>query len=237
MRCVSRSASRSPVGESAPGAPPAAGMVWVPGGDVRHGLRRPLPGGGAGPPGGGRRLLDGPVRGHQRRVPPLRRRHRARDRGRAARPTRRTTRAPTRAAGGRRRPCSASPGRAGRPARPVPLVGACPGRRLAPPARARRARSRGSTTTRSCTWPGTTSSPTRPGPARTCRPRPSGSAPRAAASRAPEFAWGDELTPGGRHMANVWQGEFPVHNRAADGYEYTAPVRLVPAQRLRACST
>ena len=24
-----------------------------------------------------------------------------------------------------------------------------------------------------------------------------------------EFAWGDEFTPGGRHMANTWQGEFP----------------------------
>ena len=27
-----------------------------------------------------------------------------------------------------------------------------------------------------------------------------------------EFAWGDELTPGGRHMANTWQGEFPHQN-------------------------
>src|SRR6478735_5398265 len=26
---------------------------------------------------------------------------------------------------------------------------------------------------------------------------------------AEEFAWGDELTPAGRHMANTWQGEFP----------------------------
>ena len=43
-----------------------------------------------------------------------------------------------------------------------------------------------------------------------------------------EFAWGDELTPGGRHMANVWQGEFPVHNDALDGYEYTAPTRSFP---------
>ena len=25
-----------------------------------------------------------------------------------------------------------------------------------------------------------------------------------------EFAWGDEFTPGGRHMANTWQGEFPA---------------------------
>ena len=25
-----------------------------------------------------------------------------------------------------------------------------------------------------------------------------------------EFAWGDEFTPGGRQMANTWQGEFPA---------------------------
>jgi formylglycine-generating enzyme len=24
-----------------------------------------------------------------------------------------------------------------------------------------------------------------------------------------EFAWGEEFTPGGKHMANTWQGEFP----------------------------
>jgi formylglycine-generating enzyme required for sulfatase activity len=39
-----------------------------------------------------------------------------------------------------------------------------------------------------------------------------------------EFAWGDELTPGGRIMANTWQGEFPYTNLLADGYEGTSPV-------------
>jgi len=43
-----------------------------------------------------------------------------------------------------------------------------------------------------------------------------------------EYAWGDELTPGGRHVANVWQGEFPMVNLAEDGWEYTAPVRSFP---------
>jgi sulfatase modifying factor 1 len=43
-----------------------------------------------------------------------------------------------------------------------------------------------------------------------------------------DFAWGDELTPGGRHMANVWQGEFPVENLALDGYELTSPVGAFP---------
>jgi formylglycine-generating enzyme required for sulfatase activity len=44
-----------------------------------------------------------------------------------------------------------------------------------------------------------------------------------------EFVWGDEFTPGGRHMANTWQGEFPWQNRYEDGYEWTAPVGSFPA--------
>jgi formylglycine-generating enzyme required for sulfatase activity len=43
-----------------------------------------------------------------------------------------------------------------------------------------------------------------------------------------EFAWGDEFTPGGRHMANTWQGNFPNQNLAADGYERTSPVMAFP---------
>lgn len=43
-----------------------------------------------------------------------------------------------------------------------------------------------------------------------------------------EFAWGDELTPGRRYMANTWQGEFPWQNLVEDGYEWTAPVRSYP---------
>ncbi|MGW8362927.1 formylglycine-generating enzyme family protein [Streptomyces wedmorensis] len=39
------------------------------------------------------------------------------------------------------------------------------------------------------------------------------------------YPWGDELTPGGRHMCNIWQGDFPDHNTAADGYAATAPVK------------
>jgi formylglycine-generating enzyme required for sulfatase activity len=46
---------------------------------------------------------------------------------------------------------------------------------------------------------------------------------------AAEFTWGDELTPGGRHMANTWQGEFPRRNTCEDGYEGTAPVGRFPA--------
>jgi len=43
-----------------------------------------------------------------------------------------------------------------------------------------------------------------------------------------EFAWGEELTPGGRHMANTWQGEFPNENLKTDGYARTSPVKAFP---------
>ena len=43
-----------------------------------------------------------------------------------------------------------------------------------------------------------------------------------------EFAWGDELTPDGRHMANTWQGEFPDENTKADGWARTSPVMSYP---------
>jgi sulfatase modifying factor 1 len=43
-----------------------------------------------------------------------------------------------------------------------------------------------------------------------------------------EFAWGDEFTPGGLHMANTWQGEFPLHNLSQDGFERTSPVTAFP---------
>ncbi|MBS0319308.1 MAG: formylglycine-generating enzyme family protein [Proteobacteria bacterium] len=46
---------------------------------------------------------------------------------------------------------------------------------------------------------------------------------------ATEYAWGDELMPGGKPMANFWQGEFPWQNTELDGYEWTAPVGSYPA--------
>ena len=44
-----------------------------------------------------------------------------------------------------------------------------------------------------------------------------------------DYAWGDELAPGGIQMANTWQGEFPWTNLALDGWERTSPVRSYPA--------
>ncbi|MFO0039022.1 MAG: SUMF1/EgtB/PvdO family nonheme iron enzyme, partial [Synechococcaceae cyanobacterium] len=43
-----------------------------------------------------------------------------------------------------------------------------------------------------------------------------------------EFAWGSELHPGGRMLANTWQGDFPNHNTRLDGWERTSPVGSFP---------
>jgi sulfatase modifying factor 1 len=43
-----------------------------------------------------------------------------------------------------------------------------------------------------------------------------------------EFAWGSELIPAGRHMANTWQGSFPTVNHNQDGYARTSPVKAFP---------
>ncbi len=42
------------------------------------------------------------------------------------------------------------------------------------------------------------------------------------------FAWGEELTPGGKHMCNIWQGDFPSENSLEDGFHGTAPVGSFP---------
>jgi len=42
--------------------------------------------------------------------------------------------------------------------------------------------------------------------------------------RGKAYPWGDELEPGGEHRMNVWQGDFPARNTAADGFGGTAPV-------------
>lgn len=44
-----------------------------------------------------------------------------------------------------------------------------------------------------------------------------------------QYIWGDEFAPGGRMMANTWQGEFPWQNLTSDGYEGTSPVGSFPA--------
>uniref|UniRef100_G3N6A8 Sulfatase modifying factor 1 n=1 Tax=Gasterosteus aculeatus TaxID=69293 RepID=G3N6A8_GASAC len=43
------------------------------------------------------------------------------------------------------------------------------------------------------------------------------------------YPWGNKLNPKGQHYANLWQGDFPNHNSAEDGYMKTSPVRSFPA--------
>ncbi len=42
------------------------------------------------------------------------------------------------------------------------------------------------------------------------------------------YPWGDELTPDGRHLCNIWQGDFPERDLAGDGYAGTCPVDTFP---------
>jgi formylglycine-generating enzyme len=44
-----------------------------------------------------------------------------------------------------------------------------------------------------------------------------------------KYVWGDEPKPGGRWMANIFQGAFPHRNSADDGFVGTAPVASFPA--------
>jgi formylglycine-generating enzyme required for sulfatase activity len=44
-----------------------------------------------------------------------------------------------------------------------------------------------------------------------------------------KYAWGDDLKPGGKWVANIFQGEFPNHNTAEDGYVNTSPVKAFGA--------
>jgi formylglycine-generating enzyme len=43
------------------------------------------------------------------------------------------------------------------------------------------------------------------------------------------FVWGNEAAPGGRIMANTWQGEFPWQHLAAGSWEGTSPVQSFSA--------
>ncbi|HVT73919.1 MAG TPA: formylglycine-generating enzyme family protein [Lacunisphaera sp.] len=43
------------------------------------------------------------------------------------------------------------------------------------------------------------------------------------------YTWGNELQPGGKWMANIWEGHFPNQNTGADGFTGLAPVGSFPA--------
>jgi formylglycine-generating enzyme required for sulfatase activity len=42
------------------------------------------------------------------------------------------------------------------------------------------------------------------------------------------YPWGNELTPGNKPAANIWQGTFPAKDRGEDGYTGTSPVTAFP---------
>jgi formylglycine-generating enzyme required for sulfatase activity len=42
------------------------------------------------------------------------------------------------------------------------------------------------------------------------------------------YPWGNDLTPGGKAAANIWQGQFPAKDRGEDGYLGTSPVTAFP---------
>jgi len=44
-----------------------------------------------------------------------------------------------------------------------------------------------------------------------------------------DYAWGEELSPGGAVLANTWQGPFPWRSEDPDGHDRTAPIGSYPA--------
>jgi formylglycine-generating enzyme required for sulfatase activity len=49
------------------------------------------------------------------------------------------------------------------------------------------------------------------------------------------FVWGDEASPGGKQMANTFQGHFPDHNSGTDGFAGTSPVCSYPVNGYKLC--
>lgn len=43
------------------------------------------------------------------------------------------------------------------------------------------------------------------------------------------YPWGNDLTPNGRTVANIWQGVFPAADQGSDGFTGTSPVKAFAA--------
>lgn len=44
-----------------------------------------------------------------------------------------------------------------------------------------------------------------------------------------KYSWGNKFKKDGYHMANTWQGKFPVYDTGEDGYAGTSPVTAFPS--------
>jgi formylglycine-generating enzyme len=42
------------------------------------------------------------------------------------------------------------------------------------------------------------------------------------------YPWGDQLRPKGKHLCNIWQGQFPNEDTGDDGFQGTCPVDAFP---------
>lgn len=49
---------------------------------------------------------------------------------------------------------------------------------------------------------------------------------------ATRYVWGDDLTPRGQWLANIWQGDFPIHNSLEDKFLTSSPVMSFPPSPL-----